>query len=1403
MMRALIVDDREENRYYLSALLSAAGYAVDSAGDGAEALALAQQTPPDVIVADLLMPVMDGYTLLRRWKADARLRTAPFIVYSATYTEPENQRLALQFGADAFLLKGTEPQEFLDRLQQVLAHAAAHGTRVPQAGAAAEESALNAYGRAVIDKLEKKTAQLEQANRDLERDAAERARAEEALRLLNAAVLQSSEAILITDAELDLPGPRIVFVNAAFTRMTGYTPAEVLGNTPRMLQGAQTDRGVLQRLRQNLLAGENFVGEAVNYRKDGSPYIVDWRVTPIRAGDGSVTHYAATQRDVSESRRTLQRLTESEREQRQLREQLQDERNRLLLAQQVALVGSWETDLATFSVLWTEQTHRIHGTDPETFQPTHEKFLDIVHPDDRALVDATFQRSVRRGGADTIEHRLLLADGSIKVVEERWRVLNDADGRPWRAVGTCQDVSARKRLDAALIESQTRFHQLADNVRTVFFLAKPDYSEFLYVSPAFEAIWGRSRESLYASPQSWRAAITQARPQRTTDSDGAETLEFEITRPDGSRRSILARGFPVFDADGKLDRIAGLADDVTERKRAQAALVESEERFRQIADNIHAVFLLMDPDSSQIHYVSPAYAGIWGRSCASLYAQPRSWMDCIHADERDEVHDQILGRSAAGSAFTLEYRIDHPDGEVRWIRLRGFPVRNVDGDAWRTACIASDVTEAVLARDELRESNRRFNEMLDTVRLIAIMLDLDGRLTYCNDYFLEVTGCRRDEILGCSWFDRFALAEEREERKARYADLLSGDIAAQHLERQILTHDGERRWIHLNNTLLRSASGQLIGVASIGEDITEQRSARAELEHSLSHDRTTGLPRFAAIRDHVEASFVNAAACEGRVLLLYVDMDRFHALNDTRGRAVGDAVLRIVARRFQDAIGDNGRVSHVAGDEFAIVYSDAGRAHDQVEFGETLRSRIEEPIVYDDQQIYVACSIGVSCFPDNGSSTEELLRQAESALLQAKQEGRNAVVAFSNDSKQQLEDRLALGMRLNGALRNGEFILHYQPRINGQDWRVHGFEALLRWQSPEFGLLTPGRFLSVAEDVGLMVEIGRFVLESACRQARTWIDAGCDGFSISVNVSPAQLQRPGFVQEVAKALSDSNLPPSFIELELTESMIIGNIERVTGTLRALKAIGLKLSLDDFGTGYSSLNFLRKFPIDTLKIDQSFVRDISTDAGAAGVCRAIITLGHQLGMTVVAEGTETAAQVGYLRRNDCDLFQGYYFCKPVSAAQALELLRHRYLAHEGIAPASEQPTLLLVDDEENILNALVRMLRRDGYRILTATSADEALDVLGRNEVQVIISDQRMPGASGTELLRMVKGMYPDTVRMVLSGYTDLAAVTEAINQGAIYKFLTKPWNDEELRQQIRDAFRIARRTRGSDAPAPA
>ncbi len=591
--------------------------------------------------------------------------------------------------------------------------------------------------------------------------------------------------------------------------------------------------------------------------------------------------------------------------------------------------------------------------------------------------------------------------------------------------------------------------------------------------------------------------------------------------------------------------------------------------------------------------------------------------------------------------------------------------------------------------------------------------------------------------------------------------------------------------------------------ARLQQEIAERQRAQEELAYSVTHDQTTGLPRFSQIESLLQAAVMDSIAHAGRVMVFYLDIDRFHVINETRGRDVGDSVLRSIAARLAELIGEGGQLSHMAADEFVLVVVDTDGTQDQVEFGEIVRRKIEEPIVLDAQNVYVTCSIGASCFPDNGTTPQELLRQAEAAMMRAKQEGRNAVYAFDNEHKKELEQRRLLGMHLRDAIREGQFVLNFQPQISGQDWQILGFEALLRWQSPVLGWMSPGSFLAVAEELGLAVEIGHIVLKSACRQIKEWVDAGAEDFCISVNISSIQLQRPDFVDEMRAILTEFNVSPTHLELEVTESMVIGNVPRVIETMRAMKTLGIKIALDDFGTGYSSLNYLRQFPIDTLKIDQSFVHDITSDAGAAGICRAIITLGHQLGLTVIAEGVETAAQVGYLRRNQCDCFQGYYFSKPVTAAQAFSLLEHRYMEHEGLVsqPEEEKHGLLLLDDEENILNALNRALRRGDYQIYTATTAEQAFDILARNNVEVIISDQRMPGMSGTEFLSKVKEMYPDTLRIMLSGYTDLAAVTEAINRGAIYKFLIKPWDDEELRMQIREAFRVFESRAHEAAPA--
>jgi EAL domain-containing protein (putative c-di-GMP-specific phosphodiesterase class I)/CheY-like chemotaxis protein len=385
---------------------------------------------------------------------------------------------------------------------------------------------------------------------------------------------------------------------------------------------------------------------------------------------------------------------------------------------------------------------------------------------------------------------------------------------------------------------------------------------------------------------------------------------------------------------------------------------------------------------------------------------------------------------------------------------------------------------------------------------------------------------------------------------------------------------------------------------------------------------------------------------------------------------------------------------------------------------------------------------------------------------------------------------------LRQALTGDELVLHYQPQVDLLSGRITGAEALVRWQHPQRGLLSPLEFIPLAEETGLIGPLGEWILREACRQNRVWLTAGLPAGRIAVNLSARQFGDTDLLELTRRVLAESGLPAAQLEFELTESMAMQDVDKVISILHELKRMGVRTSLDDFGTGYSSLSYLQRFAVSALKIDRSFVHEVEANPGNAAIVATIIAMAGSLGLKVIAEGVETAAELAWLRASRCDEIQGYHFSRPLPADQyALLLGEGRTLAPVATTSDASARTLLLVDDEPNVLASLRRLLRVEGYRILTANSAREGLELLALNTVQVILCDQRMPEMTGTEFFFRVKQLHPDTVRIVLSGYTELSSLTDAINQGAIYKFLTKPWDDEALRATIRQAFRMQ-----ADAP---
>lgn len=556
----------------------------------------------------------------------------------------------------------------------------------------------------------------------------------------------------------------------------------------------------------------------------------------------------------------------------------------------------------------------------------------------------------------------------------------------------------------------------------------------------------------------------------------------------------------------------------------------------------------------------------------------------------------------------------------------------------------------------------------------------------------------------------------------------------------------------------------------------------------VSHDPVSGVHRLGANGPSLTTALAAASASRRKVALLHIDIDMFRSINVNMGEEVGDQALAAIGQRLRQALPADAWLWRRGSDEFIAGFGYRDAEPDGTAVADALRDAFDTPLYLPPYTIPVTLSIGVAVFPDHARNSAELLARAEYALFQVKEEGLDSVALY-----EQRAARVPAGdgfaARFTEAMENRELELHYQPTIATTDGGVCGFSAQLRWNSPERGVLPPNRFMEMVERVGLAQRLGWWATVEAVGQLARWRAQGLDYLTVAVHLPGSLLADPELADRLGALLHEHGLPPGTLELEIPEHVLSQDTRQVFLNLAGLRALGTTLTVMDFGMGGLSLSALAQHPMDRLKIDRSFVRHAPSDTRSAAIVRGIIAMGHRLDMKIIAKGVENEAELGFLRRNQCDFFQGFLFGAPLPAGDLDELIRRRFLLPQAFTSAHPERTLLLVDDEENVLRSLVRLFRRDGYRVLVANSVREAFDLLASNPVQVIVSDQRMPDMSGTEFLGRVRDLYPDTVRMVLSGYTDLKSITEAINRGAIYRFLTKPWDDDELREHIQAAFR--------------
>ncbi len=683
----------------------------------------------------------------------------------------------------------------------------------------------------------------------------------------------------------------------------------------------------------------------------------------------------------------------------------------------------------------------------------------------------------------------------------------------------------------------------------------------------------------------------------------------------------------------------------TEQRTLELGLAEEKNRRQaQMLDQIQDSVITMD---------LAGYITSWNKGAARLFgysaeeAIGRNIL-FLYVDE-DEEDPQFQDNFLEHGGSAMEVRRRRKSGEIFWANLSLSLIHDGEGQAIGLIGYLTDITDRLATAEMLRLHASIFENSEEGI-LIA---DAEQRIVSVNDAFCRITGYAGNEILGQP-MRMFDSDHQGDGFYRRMWDEIrtTGNWKGEMLD---LKKNGERysKWASIST--MKNDQNKVTHYFSIFSDISEKKSAEERVNYLAYHDDLTGLPNRSQMHTLVSQALAEARRSGDSGALLFIDLNRFKPINDTLGHEVGDRLLKQIAERFRKTLRRSDVVARIGGDEFvAGLFSIAKREHAAIA-AQKLLSALDDPFLIDENELHIGASIGISVYPDDGNDTQTLLRYADLAMYRAKQAHQSGFMFYSQEMNQRSVDRLKIENGLRQALDHGELLLYYQPKVNIASGAIIGAEALLRWRHPERGMVAPDEFIPVAEETGLIVQIGDWVLEQACRQALAWQQAGLPPFTIAVNVSARQMS-PRLPKVINSLLSRYGLPTEWLELELTESMLMHRADDVIELMKELHAMVITLSLDDFGTGFSSLSYLKRFPIDALKIDSSFVSGIPQDPGDRAIAGAIVTMAKQLGHKVIAEGVETEEQLSFLTNLGCDEIQGYLFSRPVPANEFETLLR---------------------------------------------------------------------------------------------------------------------------------------------------
>ncbi len=1078
---------------------------------------------------------------------------------------------------------------------------------------------------------------------------------------------------------------------------------------------------------------------------------------------------------------------------------LRESEARLAEAQRLANLGSWVWDSRSDTVIWSDEFYRVLGLAPGAILASYERFLDAVHPSDRAVVDESICRASADHEPFDLVHRILRPDGSVRVLRSNGDVVRDGAGGVTRMQGTAQDITERQLVEERLRAGEARFRAVVRSATDAIISAEGE-GIIADWNPAAEAIFGYAEDEVIGQPitvlMPERFRERQSRWIERVNADGALALGGHRLELHGLHKN--GTEFPIelslgsWQSEGRTF-FSAIIRDVTERTAVEEAMRRSEERFRSLVGNSSDVITILEPDGT-ISYHSPAIERVLSYERNALVGQ--NIFSLLHPADIPTARQSLAESIASGGGLKspLEVRVRHADGSWRWIEaiannllddpaVNGFVInardvtdrKRAEDEIRRQADLLDQAYDAIFAwewdgpiilwnrgaerlygytkaeaigrtghdllrtrhpeavedvlrvleqegqwegelehtsrdgtpvlvetrhalvqegdqrlvleinrdighrreaEESLRASEARFRALVQNGSDVITLTTADGTIRYVSPSIESALGYRPDELVGRDGFGLLH-ADDFDAGHGYVARALDSTGDGLTAEFQVRHRDGSWRCFEvIVNNLLDDPAVE--GLVFNSRDVTDRKRFEDQMTHQAFHDAMTGLPNRALFKDRLTHALTRANSHGGRVGVLFLDLDGFKVVNDSLGHGMGDQLLALAAERLTTNVGPDATVARFGGDEFTILLEDLGDGDAPTRVAQRIADALRAPFLLGEREVFVTSSIGIAL----GSGTEsadDLIRSADAALYTAKRNGRDHHELFLPSMTHQVSQRLEVETDLRRALARGELELHYQPVVDLTTEAVVGVEALIRWRHPDRGLVSPAEFIPLAEETGLIVPIGWWVLGEACRQAVAW-DGGVAhlvGVAMSVNLSSRQFQQPDLLDRLSRILAETQLPAARLTLEITERVLV---EDATHTAQALRDLGVRLAIDDFGTGYSSLAYLRQLPVNELKIDRSFIRDIGRSQATLSIVNAVMMLARGLHLDVTAEGIETAEHLRQVRTLQVPHGQGFYFAKPLPPA-ALEAV--------PIPFGGRAPTAIEASDDDAAISPVAR------------------------------------------------------------------------------------------------------------------